>query len=224
MGGGGSGALMSGRGAADALAKMTSVAGGFFLATSLGLTFLSGAASSNAGRSVFDLVPRQEQSVVPPAAAPATEAPAQPDADATRPDPTESSAPEAAQTQLASAPALTPAPNQAATRAAPLGPSSAAAATPAPAQRNTTAAPAQRAATQPASTNAPRTNAPATTAPVRSNPATTAQNERPLILPNTSGAVTGISLSDDPAAQPESIEIGNGLEAVRRDQRAGPEQ
>jgi preprotein translocase subunit SecG len=56
--GGGSGALVSGRGAADALARMTSVAGGFFLVTSLGLTFLSGAAGANAPRgSVLDARP-----------------------------------------------------------------------------------------------------------------------------------------------------------------------
>ena len=36
--------------------------------------------------------------------------------------------------------------------------------------------------------------------------------------------VDGIALSDDPATQPESIEIGNGVEAVRREQRAGPDQ
>ena len=52
MGGGGAGALMSGRGAADALAKMTQVAGFFFIVTSLSLTVLSGAASTE-GRSIL---------------------------------------------------------------------------------------------------------------------------------------------------------------------------
>ena len=96
MGGGGTGSLMSGRGAADALAKMTSVAGGFFLVTSLGLTVLSGA-GANSDRSVFDLVPQSSapSTVSPPAVTPEP-AP-------TAPDPTESSAPQAAETQLASA-------------------------------------------------------------------------------------------------------------------------
>jgi preprotein translocase subunit SecG len=106
-GGGGGGSLMSGRGAADALAKMTSVAGGFFLVTSLGLSVLSGAASNASGVSVFDRTPA-------PAAAPATTAPPPVTApEPTRPDPTESSAPQAAETQLVS-----------------IGPASAAAATP----------------------------------------------------------------------------------------------
>src|SRR5690606_6221665 len=65
--GGGSGSLMSGRGAADALAKMTSVAGGFFLVTSLSLTFLSGAAASNSGRSVLDTAPVEAPATTPAA-------------------------------------------------------------------------------------------------------------------------------------------------------------
>ena len=52
MGGGSSGALMSGRGAADALARMTQFAGGLFLITSLVLTVIAGAASSSANRSI----------------------------------------------------------------------------------------------------------------------------------------------------------------------------
>ncbi|MBC7767859.1 MAG: preprotein translocase subunit SecG, partial [Phycisphaerales bacterium] len=67
--GGGGGAMMSGRGAADALAKMTQVAGGFFLVTSLGLTVLSGAGASNAGSVLDNLTP-------PARTAPATTAPA----------------------------------------------------------------------------------------------------------------------------------------------------
>src|SRR6185312_16780455 len=88
MGGGGSGALMSGRGAADALAKMTQVAGFFFLVTSLSLTVLSGAASTE-GRSIFDMIPRNAP-ITAPATTP-TPTPAQP----ARPDPTQSSAPHA---------------------------------------------------------------------------------------------------------------------------------
>ena len=95
MGGGGGGGLVSGRGAADALAKMTSVAGGFFLVTSLSLTVLSGAASGS-GRSVFDLIPENSAPATAPAPAVTPEDPT------TTPDPTESSAPQAAETQLAS--------------------------------------------------------------------------------------------------------------------------
>lgn len=226
--GGGGGSLMSGRGAADALAKMTSVAGGFFLATSLTLTVLSGGASTNGGSSVFDMLP----SPAATAPAPATTTPA-PAPEETRPDPTEGSVEPS--TQLASAEIVAPAPTNATTRAIPLGPSSAAAATP-PAPQRTATTPARTpsgGAVVPAS--ATTTRAPATTparteapAPNRSatgtTPASATTTERPLVLPNTSGAVGGINLTDDPAAQTESLQIGNGVEAVRRDQRAGPEQ
>ena len=203
MGGGGAGSLMSGRGAADALAKMTSVAGGFFLVTSLSLTFLSGAsASSSSGGSVFDnFIPSRQQTAPAPAPAPA-------EPETTRPDPTESSIP--ADTQLASAAApgpveAAPAPVTATTRAAPL--------TSAPATTQRTSAPApQRATTTPASTPRQTTT--------RSTPATTAPT---LQIPNTSGAISGVDLTDNGASQPESIEVGNGVEAVRRE-RAGPDQ
>jgi preprotein translocase subunit SecG len=202
MGGGGAGSLMSGRGAADALAKMTSVAGGFFLVTSLSLTFLSGASASSTGGSVFDnFLPSRQQTAPAPAPAPA-------EPDTTRPDPTESSIP--ADTQLASAAApgpveAAPAPVTATTRAAPI--------TSAPATTQRTSAPApQRATTAPASTPRQTTT--------RSTPATTAPT---LQIPNTSGAISGVDLTDNGASQPESIEVGNGVEAVRRE-RAGPDQ
>ncbi len=226
MGGGGSGSLMSGRGAADALAKMTSVAGGFFLVTSLGLTMLSGVASTSDGRSVFDLVPSTTQTAPAPAPTPTTPAP-----EPARPDPTEGSVPSS--TQLASTEVVAPAPSNAATRAMPLGPSSAAAATPTqrsttpPARNNGAAVVPASSTTRPAASTPTRTTTEAP-APNRTANATTPANttvaERPLVLPNTSGAVGGINLTDDPAAQTESIQIGNGVEAVRRDQRAGPEQ
>jgi preprotein translocase subunit SecG len=225
MGGGGGGSLMSGRGAADALARMTSVAGGFFLVTSLGLTVLSGAAASTGGNSnlLDDILPRQEQGIQTPAPAAEDAAPAQPES--TTPDPTESSAPQATDTRLASimpgpsAAAAAPSSTGAATRAAPLQP----AATQPPATTrsatvqpaSTTAAPVQTPRTQPAAT---QRSGGGTTAQ------TTAATAQPLIIPNTSGAVTGISLADDPQSQTESIEIGNGgVEAVRRE-RAGPDQ
>jgi preprotein translocase subunit SecG len=206
MGGGGGGSLMSGRGAADALAKMTQVAGGFFLVTSLGLTFLSGAAASNDGGSVFDRVlPRQEAPVVPAAPTPAD----------TTPDPTESSI--TPDTQLAStatgAPEIaTPTVADGATRAAPL-PAGAAAAP--PQQRPAVTRPV--AATQtPARPPAQPRSEPATT------PASQQASGQQLVIPNTSGAISGVQLTDDAASQ-ESIEVGNGVEAVRRE-RAGPDQ
>ena len=211
MGGGGGGALMSGRGAADALAKMTQVAGGFFLATSLGLTVLSGAGSSSAPVVDFSAPAR----TAPAANAPATTTPAeQAPADA-RPDPTESSVP--ATTQLASV--VAPAEAAAATppvetRAAPLSGTRPAA----PPTTSTRQAAVSPATTQPRSTPTSR-SAPATITPA----STTTTTNRPLVLPNSSGAVSGIAL-DDEASAPESIEIGSGLEAVRRDQRAGPDQ
>jgi len=200
MGGGGAGSLMSGRGAADALAKMTSVAGGFFLVTSISLTVISGAGASTDGGSIFDRL-REAPVTSTPAPAPAT--PAEPE---TRPDPTESSLP--ADTQLAStavpAPVeAAPAPDSAATRAAPL-----------------TSAPAQQ---RPAATVPASTSRPAPTQTQRTAPATTQPAQPRLQIPNTSGAVSGVNLTDDPAAPTESIQIGNGVEAVRRE-RAGPDQ
>lgn len=202
MGGGGGGSLMSGRGAADALAKMTQVAGGFFLVTSLTLTFLSSSGTANAGRSVFDNAPAEQSAPAIPTLPPAS----------TTPDPTESSAPEAAETQLASAVTPGPAP---------------ASATP-PATTPSTAARAAPIAAPPATTNRPATTQPASTRPAATQrttpPATTPANQpatRPLTIPNTSGA----ALTLDPAQiAPESGEAGsNGVEAVRRE-RAGPDQ
>ncbi|MEZ6024111.1 MAG: preprotein translocase subunit SecG [Hyphomonadaceae bacterium] len=232
MGGGGGGALMSGRGAADALAKMTSVAGGFFLVTSLSLTVLSGAAASNNDGSLFDLL-RQEQSSTPSTELPAAPLEADP-ADA-RPDPTESSVP--AENQLAAilpGPAAASASEIGATRAAPLEQR--------PAQATTVpaSAPAQRPAAQPASTRQPPAaqNNEATTTPVnaqRSDTATTqspprttlnATGARPtgpaLTLPNTSGS-SGLVAEDPDQSDAESIDVGNGVEAVRRE-RAGPDR
>jgi preprotein translocase subunit SecG len=206
--GGGSGSLMSGRGAADALAKMTSVAGGFFLVTSLGLTFLSGAAASNDGRSVLEAAPIDRPATTP---APAPAEPA-------RPDPTESSLP--AETQLASIgpaeataapPPVAPAPTTATTRA---GPIERAPATTPTVQRSTSSARTQPTSSPPASTQ-PATQRSTTT--VRSTGATTP----PTIPGQRTGAVNGVNLEEP--AEPESVELGNGLEAVRRE-RAGPDQ
>lgn len=224
-GGGGSGALMSGRGAADALARMTMVAGGFFLVTSFGLTILSGSASNLTNHSVFDSLPRNA-----PASAPATvppTAPAQPTN--TRPDPTESSAPQAVDRQLA---AITPGPSPAA--AAPIAPAvnnssthAAPITTRPPANNGATAVPASANSAAAATTRPPATTparTPATTPP-RSTSTTTAANTarppRPLVLPNTSGSVGGIALTDDPPINPESSD--GGVQVVRRE-RAGPDQ
>ena len=237
MGGGGGGALMSGRGAADALARMTSIAGGFFLVTSLGLTALSGAAASTDGSSILDLIPRQERLAPAPAAAPSEPA---------RPDPTESSVPELAETQLASmstpaieaapipAAAVAPPPVVASTRAAPISARQATPTSTRPAQ--TTPTP-RAATTVPVSTGQPRVQPPATQRPAvvtqapatqrsgaeaiptnATRPATT----RTLILPNTSGGGTNGQPLTAPTA-PESVEVVDGVEAVRRE-RAGPDQ
>ena len=213
MGGGGGGSLMTGRGAADALAKMTSVAGGFFIVTSLSLTLISGAASTSNGRSVMDLLPAQTAPDTTTAPTATEEPAATPE---TTPDPTEGRA---------------PATNQFA-----LGPSSAAASTPAPppASAATTRAgpienrPAQTAATtpqrQPASTGAAPTTqrtAPAT-APASTPPATTQRQTPPATTP-ANGAVTGIDLTTDNQLATESSDSANGVAVVRRE-RAGPDQ
>lgn len=199
-GGGGSSSLMSGRGAADALAKMTSVAGGFFLATSLGLTVLSGAAASPNGSSVFDrIAPSATDTVIPP---PAADAPAEP---ATAPDPTESSIePETQVASLAPGPAPAAAAPSDTARAAPL-PTTAA---PPPATGRVTPTP------TPASGSGTAARPPAASS--GSPPPT-----RPIVIPETSGGVSGITLDDD--GQGAESGSDGGLEAVRRE-RAGPDQ
>jgi preprotein translocase subunit SecG len=242
MGGGGGGSLMSGRGASDALARMTSIAGGFFLVTSLGLTVLSGSHGAADGRSILDMLPQQQRS----APAVPTPAPVEP----TRPDPTESSLP--SDTQLASlepaaeTPVVAPPATQAAERAGPLAAppvrAQPASTTPPRTVTSSAAAPPNRAAstpTQPATLAAapPRTQPPAASPPrsqpVATNPprpaasqptaaqrsqtvATNPPRTPPLVLPNTSGAGTGLNTQT-----PESV--NTGVEAVRRE-RAGPDQ
>ncbi|MBY0564569.1 MAG: preprotein translocase subunit SecG [Hyphomonadaceae bacterium] len=200
--GGGGGSLMSGRGAADALARMTSVAGGFFLVTSLGLTMLSGANAANSSRSVLDSAP------VSSTPAPVPAAPVSPP----REDPTESSLP--AETQLASAQqpvAATPAVvTPSAARAAPLDSSQQPRAQPAATTRQPTSAAVQPTRTASAAQTSQQP-------PPRTPPRT--QTSTPATSAN--GAVSGINLTDDPAAAVESSQ--NGVEAVRRE-RAGPDQ
>jgi len=230
MGGGGGGALMSGRGASDALARLTSIAGAFFLATSLGLTWLSQAGQPASDTSVFDNLIPQQSAPAAPAPAPAEE-PA-----STTPDPTQSSAPQAAETQLAAislgpgdAAAATPPPAAAppattsAARAAPLeqrpAPTAAAAnrtagATSQPVSTGTTVARTQPPATQRSAT--------ATVQPAATNPAPQRQAPPAAAPAEDNGAVSGLTLTEP--ATPESVEVGNGLEAVRRTQRAGPDQ
>lgn len=73
--GGGSNSLISGRGAADALARMTMVAGAIFFVTSISLTMLAGSARRD--RSVIDRVPVGAPASVPaPISAPVAAAPA----------------------------------------------------------------------------------------------------------------------------------------------------
>ncbi len=209
MGGGSGGALMSGRGAADALAKMTSVAGGFFIVTSLALTLISGAASTN-GRSVMDLFPAT-QSAPTTTTAPVTTEPVTPEN--TTPDPTEGRAPSSSQLVT-------------------LGPREASANTnivPAPSAATTRAGPIESRPTQTASTQrptAPRTT-PATTTQQRSTtattPAATQQPAQRTTPPATNGSVSGIDLTTDPQLTTESSNSDNGVAAVRRE-RAGPDQ
>jgi preprotein translocase subunit SecG len=231
MGGGGGGSLMSGRGAADALARMTQFAGGFFLVTSLSLTLIAGSASTGNGRSVLDMI--QGQGTAPVTTT--TTAPATQPATPAVPDPTQSSAPQAATTQLASAtvqpaaqppaPAtVAPSPVSASERAQPLN------------TRPTTSASIPASATQrPAATTAATTVRPPAAAPTRTaaattqRPATTPANAagqptQRLILPNTSGSQTGAAFTlPAEALNPESGNADGGVAAVRRE-RAGPDQ
>lgn len=212
MGGGGGGGLVSGRGAADALARMTSVAGGFFLVTSLGLTMLSGAASSSEGRSVLDIIPAQTAPATTPAPVPA--APPATDTEQQTTDPTESRAPSS--TQLvsigpseAAAATRAPAPSAATTRAGPLDQ-----------RQNTTAA-----ASSPTPRTTPASTQPRTT-PQRSSAGTTqptGTRTNPPPATATNGAVSGIDLTTDPQLDSESSEPDNGVTVVRRE-RAGPDQ
>jgi preprotein translocase subunit SecG len=238
--GGGSGALMSGRGAADALARMTSFAGGFFLITSLTLTVISGAARDDSGGSVFDRILPQISAPATPA--PTTTEPA-PAPEETAPDPTQSSLP--ADTQLAALPQ--PAPPQAAP-AVTLGPSSAAA--------SERAGPIQQTAarTPPATTRQPTTTPAATTAgqttrqPATTQTTTARQPSTPTTTPATTPAANRIApvpetVSTNPQqprltlpgatsaaaslGQPEAVaaesDEASGVSAVRRE-RAGPDQ
>ena len=73
--GGGSNSLISGRGAADALARLTMVAGAIFFVTSISLTMLAGSARRD--RSVIDRVPVGAPASAPaPLSAPVAAAPA----------------------------------------------------------------------------------------------------------------------------------------------------
>jgi preprotein translocase subunit SecG len=214
MGGGGSGALMSGRGAADALAKMTQVAGFFFLVTSLSLTVLSGAASTQS-RSIFDLIPHSAPAALPaptqtPASAPQPAAP----------DPTQSSATQAQQSQLA---AVLP------------GPAPASAATPQIVPPSTTtgarAAPLQVRPTQTASTPLPAATANRGAATPASTPGTQQANrstQHSGAGTNGTGAQPRLVLPTSPGAQALAAgqtapESSDGVQPVRR-QRAGPDQ
>lgn len=78
--GGGSNSLISGRGAADALARLTMVAGAIFFVTSISLTMIAG--SARRSRSVIDQVPVSAPITAPvgaPAATLPSDAAASPD-------------------------------------------------------------------------------------------------------------------------------------------------
>jgi preprotein translocase subunit SecG len=201
IGGGGGGALMSGRGASDALARLTSIAGALFLGVSLLLTWLSGA-GGGPSNSVFDSQP--PAITTPLAPAPTAPAPAAP-SEETAPDPTQSSLP--ASNDLAAA--ILP------------GPSAAQAAEAAPASARAAPIENRPAAAQPA---AQRTAAPTTqraSAPTTQRPAQPAAGTSAPRTNTASGAVSGVTLTEP--STPESVDLGNGVEAVRRE-RAGPDQ
>ena len=213
--GGGSGSIISGRGAADILARMTTVAGAIFFVTSLSLTMMAG--RGREGASVLDRAP-----ATAPIAAPAPIGPpAQPVEETLN---------------------GVPAPEDAVQRAAPLDREGAGAAPlpvptrtapPAPAAQQaapavTTQRPAPPAATPPA----PRTAAPATTpAPTRTAaaaPATTRQTP-PAATPARAPATTTpapTATSPPPAAQPrESVDApATEPPAAPPRVRAGPEE
>jgi len=174
MGGGGAGSLMSGRGAADALAKMTYVAGGLFLACSFLLTFMAGASRTAFDRSILD------QLTPPAATAPAPTPQRESSAPLLAPAPAEGAAPAQVTPATGPQPAAStgptaPAPTQAAARAGPVAPTTspprAGPASPAP----RVAAPTQPAAEQPR-TAAPR---PAATGATPARQAATTQPPRP---------------------------------------------
>jgi hypothetical protein len=214
---------MSGRGAADALAKMTYFAGGLFLIISLLLTVISGAARNATGGSVFDNLPSFS---TPAITAPETPAPAEDQP--TAPDPTQSSI---AQPQLASAApeaaqptTLGPAPAAAGERAGPL------ANQPATTSRSTPQQAAARTpSTQPAATTRPASTAPTTvqrapsTGGTTQNTGSTSQpRTQTLRLPGGDQAAAALNTVPLDAAQsPESSD--NPLAPVRRE-RAGPDQ
>lgn len=231
MGGGSSGALMSGRGAADALSRMTQFAGGLFLLTSLLLTVISGAASTSANRSIFDSLPAStgfRQSAPASTPAPVTPTPAQPTP--ATPDPTQSSAPQAVpQNQLAS---VLPGPASASAATIPASVSGSERAAPLSVQHPAVTPPARSnvgATTQPASTNVARpavqqpVTVPART-PARQNGSGTTQQASGaapnLVLPQTAGS---LALTQAGAQSTESSDP-NAVTAVRRERAAGPDQ
>lgn len=176
MGGGGSGSLMSGRGAADALARMTGVAGGLFLACSFLLTFMAGASRSAFDRSILDqLTPAAVTAPASPSPAPQRES----STPLLSPAPAEGAAPaqaipaSAPQPAAASGPTA-PAPTQAAARAGPMSaaPAPARAGPASPAPRVAAAQPAQ-ATPRPAASGATPAQRPAATQPSRPRPAVT---------------------------------------------------
>jgi hypothetical protein len=199
---------MSGRGAADALAKMTQVAGGVFLVTSLALTMIQGAAQTSSSRSVFDSLPSAPAFHLPNFGG-GEEKAAPPSQNQNTPahDPLESSVP--APTQTASNPIqIAPSAASATERAGPVASSPAPAATPRPAA----AAPAARPATT------------ATATPAAAHPATTTAASRPAATsrsasttrPASNGVASGVTVPTETDNDP--------LAPVRRDSRAGPDQ
>ncbi len=198
MGGGGN-ALMSGRGAADALARMTGIAGGLFLICSFALTFLAQSERSSASRSLM---------LAPPAQTQTAPAPTTPHTENTTPllSPANAQAAQAppAQTVSVEPGPTAPAPTEAQRRAGPIAPTTtdrlASAVQPAPVQPRVTA---------PAP---PRTGSGGNASVSASQGASAAAPPRQRV---TAPALT--------QTQPESVEAPPSETAPAR-RRAGPDQ
>jgi preprotein translocase subunit SecG len=196
--GGGTGSLISGRGAADMLAKMTMVAGGLFLLTSISLTVIAGFSQRELENSIVLNRPASQRSVAaPPPARRAAPAPA----------------------PAAPAAELTPASAPAADAAAGVAPS--------PSGALERAGPIERTATPPAAQPTPQNAAPvrsAAAAPPARAPRARAVAPPRAPAPQLAKLRREWPTPPPPAATPpaESIQTEPAPAPVRR--RAGPDQ
>ncbi|MDD3444958.1 MAG: preprotein translocase subunit SecG [Zavarzinia sp.] len=99
IGGGGGGGLMTARGAANFLTRLTAILAGLFMLTSLGLTMLAGTGGTG---SIVDQIEQQQAPVIVPSDTPA------PAPEAAAPAPTAPAPTDTAPADSAPAPAVTP--------------------------------------------------------------------------------------------------------------------